>query len=93
MSKRCFRRPFSSHRANGSEALLKPQRQHFFPIISSSRVKLIWKTSPLVGCQILGLPVDTLIIHDKYGRHNKENFRQPIQVHIFHCVSQIYINF
>ena len=41
-----------------------------------------WKKSLLVRCKILRLFVNTLIADDKYSFLNRENLRQPIQMHL-----------
>ena len=48
-----FRTPFDSQNVKGSQTLVKPAWEHFYDILSSLQAKLIWKTSPLVICEIL----------------------------------------
>ena len=56
-----FRTPFSSQRFNGSQALLKPTRQHFYPNFQLFSDKFTWKKSVLVISQILELSFNTLM--------------------------------
>ena len=74
----CFGTPFWNQRFNGSLRLLKSAQKHFYPIVSSLWDKLSWKTSLLVGSEILGLFNNTLTADDKYFPYNIENFPQPI---------------
>ena len=41
-----------------------------------------WKTSLLVGSEILGLFINTLTANDKNYRHNRENFPEPNQIQL-----------
>ena len=51
----CFKTPFRSQRVNGSQALLKPARQRFYPNFLLMSDKLGWKTSFLGKSKILEL--------------------------------------
>ena len=80
MSKKsCFRKPFDSQHAKGSQRLLKCARQHFYHICS-----LLWEKKSLKIClivlfQILGKCVNKLTAYGKYSDRNTENSRQKIQ--------------
>ena len=63
-----------------SQNLLKSAGQHFYPSFSIIWAKLSWKTSLFVRSEILGLPVNTLTVDDKYTHHTRENSPQPIQM-------------
>ena len=62
--------------------LLKYKGQIFCPILSLSGDRLIWKASPLVRSEVLGLFVNTLTGTDKYSRHNREKILQPVQIQL-----------
>ena len=62
--------------------LLKYKGQIFCPILSLSGDRLIWKASPLVRSEVLGLLVNTLTGTDKYSRHNREKILQPVQIQL-----------
>ena len=48
----------------------------------SSGDKLSWETSLLVRSEILGLFANALTGDDKYSRHFRETFPQPIQMQL-----------
>ena len=56
----CFRTLFRSYSVSGSQTLLKPERQHFYPNFPLLSDKLSWKRSGLARCEILGQFFDTL---------------------------------
>ena len=43
---------------------------------------MIWKISPLVKIEILGVFVNTLTADDKYSVQDFENFQFPIQMEL-----------
>ena len=51
---------------NGSQTLAKRAWEHIYHIFSSLRENLIWKTSPSVICEILGVFPNTLTANEKY---------------------------
>ena len=71
-----------NQRVNGSKTLLRSARQHFYPIVSSSRDRLSWKTSLLSDLKSEDCLLNTLTKNDKYCRYNRESFPQPIQMQL-----------
>ena len=55
-----FRTPFDRQHNKGFQTLVKSAWEHFHHIFSSLWGKLIWKISPLVICEILGVFVNKL---------------------------------
>ena len=80
--KRCFRTRFDSQHMKVSEILGKSRRECFCHVFSSSSGIFIWKMSPLVLGEILGVFVNTLIADDKYPFQDYENLRLPIQMQL-----------
>ena len=73
MSKKaCFRTPFDSQHAKGSQALLESPRGHIYYIFSSLLGKVICKMSFLVICVILGHFFNTLTANDMYSLRNSD---------------------
>ena len=57
--KRRFRKRFDSELVKASQILAISQWEHFYHVFSSFWAKLIWKMSPLVIGEMLGLFVNT----------------------------------
>ena len=66
----CLRTPFESQGVNGSQALLKPAQQHFYPNFALISDKLSWKTFLSVRSEVLGLFVNAFTANHMYYRHN-----------------------
>ena len=80
MSKKsCFGTPFANEGVNRSQTLLKSQRHHYYPLLSSIRGKLSCKKSPSVWYEILSVFVNALTADDKYSVSNMQNFPQQFQ--------------
>ena len=75
--------PFTSKCVHASQTLLEPALQHFHPIFSLICDKLSWKTSPLVGSEILELFANTFAPEHTYSRHRWEKLRQQVQRLLF----------
>ena len=75
----CFRTLFRSQCVNGSQNLLKAARQHFYLNFGLFLEKLTWKTSLLVGSEILGLFFNTLAAFHIYSRQNWEKLPQQVE--------------
>ena len=98
--KRRFGTRFDSQHVKVSRILAKSPREHFYHVFSSFWGKLIWKMSPLVLGEILGVFVNTLTADGKYPVQGCENLHLPIQMQlsekpnsILCSISWIYINF
>ena len=74
-----FRMTFSSNRFHGSQTLLQPALQHFYPNFPLIKDKLGWKLSNLVISEILRLFGNTLTTDHMYFRHRWEKFLQQLQ--------------
>ena len=78
--KKCsVRTPFDTQHVKESEKRLQSARENFYHIFSSLCKKLIWKISPSVIRQILGVFRNTLTANDKHPLWDCENFHIPIQ--------------
>ena len=101
LSKKCrFRTRFDSQHVKASQILAKAQWEHLGAAFSSLFWKLIWKMSPLVLGEILGVFVNTLTADGKYPVQGCENLHLPIQMQlsekpnsILCSISWICINF
>ena len=62
--------------------LAKFQSERFNHVFSSFSGKLIWKMSPLVLCQILGLSVNIWTSDGKYPVQGCENLQRPTQMQL-----------
>ena len=83
LSKKCrFRTFFDIQHVKGFQTLVKFAWQHFHHIFSSLWEKLIWKISPLVICEILGVFVNKLTVDDKYTVRDCANLPVPIQIEL-----------
>ena len=72
----CFKKPFEILHVHGSQTLLKPALQHFYPNFPLIQKKLSWKTSLFFRSEILGLFGNTLTANYMYSRHGSEKFMQ-----------------
>ena len=75
----CFRTPFGNEGVNGFQTLLKSARDHYYPLFSSIRGKLICKKLPSVWYEILRLFVNALTADDQYSDSNMQNLSQQVQ--------------
>ena len=80
--KRRFRTRFDSQHVKASQILAKAQWEHLGAAFSSLFWKLIWKMSPLVLGEILGVFVNTLTADGKYPVQGCENLQLPIQMQL-----------
>ena len=80
--KRCFRTRFDSQHVKASQILAKAQWEHLGAAFSSLFWKLIWKMSPLVLGEILGVFLNTLTANGKYPVQYCENLQLPSQVQL-----------
>ena len=81
--KRLVRTPFASQHINREQTFVKSSWQNSYQISSSPWGKVIWKISPLVICEILGVFVHTLTTDDKYPVRYCENLSSSIQMELF----------
>ena len=77
--KRHFGTRFDSQHVKVTRILAKYPWEHFCHVFSSFRGKLIWKMSPLVLGEILGVFVNTLTTDGNYPVQDCENLQVPIQ--------------
>ena len=80
--KPCFRTPFDSQHVKASNVLAKSPWECFYHFFSSFSRKSIWKISPLVLGEILGLFFNTLTAYDKYPVQDCENLPLPVQMQL-----------
>ena len=80
--KPCFRTPFDSQHVKASNVLAKSAWECFYHFFSSFSRKSIWKISPLVLGEILGLFFNTLTAYDKYPVQDCENLPLPVQIQL-----------
>ena len=78
----CFKTTFDSQRVSVSKTLLKSAQQFSYPIVAFSDKLRLETSFFLVKFEILGLFVNKLTTDDKYSRHNRNNFRQSIQMQL-----------
>ena len=100
---RCFRERVDSQHVKLSEILAKSSWKHSYHLCSSFWENLIWKMSPPVLGEILGIFVDRMPADGQYPVEYHENLRLPIQMQlskkqkaffsIFCSISEIYIKF
>ena len=79
-NKRCFRKRFDSQHVQVPEILPKSPWEQFCQVFSSFWGKLIWKKSPLVLDEILGVFGDTLTADGRYPVQYCENLLLTIQM-------------
>ena len=75
-----FRNGFGSQHVKACQLLAKSPGQGFYEVFLSFSVRLIWKMSPLVLGEILGVFVNILTADGKYPVDGLENLELPIQM-------------
>ena len=80
--KRRYRTRFDNQHVKVSQILVKSPWEYFYHVFSSFSGKLIWKMSPLVLREILGVFVHTLTDHTKYPVQDCENIPLSIQMQL-----------
>ena len=80
--KRRFRTRFDSEHVKASQMLREFPWEHFCHVFLSFSVKLIWKMSPLVLDEMLGVFVNTLTADGKYPVQGCEYLQLPIQIQL-----------
>ena len=80
--KRGFRTRFDSQLVKASQMLAKSPSKRFYHVFSSFSVKLIWKITPLVSGEMLGLSLNTLTSGGKYPVQGCENVQLQIQMQL-----------
>ena len=91
-----FRTRFDSQHVKGSQTLLKSEWGNFYHVFSLFRGELIWKTSPLVIIQILGVFINTLTADDNYPVPDYKNLQLPIEMQLSSkqtCFFQFFVPF
>ena len=78
----CFRTPFGTQPAIGSQTLLEPEREHFYTKLLLISDNLSWKTSLLIISEILGLSFNTLTTYHMYCLQNWEKFMQQVKMQL-----------
>ena len=73
-----FRTCFHSEHVKAYETLVKPAWKRFYHIFSLLWVEIIWKMSPLVKLEMLGLFFNTMTADDKYPIPDCKNLEFPI---------------
>ena len=94
--KRWFRTRFDSQHMKVSEILGKSLRECFCHVFSSSSGIFIWKMSPLVLGEILGVFVNTLTANDKYPAEDCDNLPVSMQMELSKkrkCFSESFVPF
>ena len=77
-----FRTGFGRQHVEASQILAKSPWERFYHVPLSFSEKLIWKMSPLLLCEILGVFVNKLTPDGKYPIEDCENLQVTIQMHI-----------
>ena len=80
--KRRLKTSFDSQHVKGPQTLVKAAWEHLYHISPSLWGEMIWKISPSLKCEILGVFVNTLTADDKYGLHDCENFPFAIEMQL-----------
>ena len=75
----CFRTPFASTRVHGSQTLLEPALQRFYPKFLLIQDRVTSKISPLVRSEMLGRFGNTFTADRMYSRHRWEKLRLQVQ--------------
>ena len=78
----CFLARFESQPVKASQILAKSTWERFYHVLSSFPGKLIWKMSPLVLGEILGVFVNTLTADGNYPVQDSENLQVLIQMQL-----------
>ena len=77
-----FTKRFDNQHVKVSKILAKSPSQQFYRVFSSFWRKLVWKMSPLVLVEILGVFVDILTADCKYPVQYCENLQLLIQMQL-----------
>ena len=77
--KRHFATRLKTQHYKVSQTLANSRWERFYHVFPSFREKLIWKISPIILGEILGMFLDTLSDDGKYPIEDWENFPLPIQ--------------
>ena len=77
-----FTKRFENQHVKASQILAKSPSEQFYSVFSSFWRKLIWKMSPLVLAEILGVFVDILTAYCKYPVQYCENLQLAIQTQL-----------
>ena len=80
--KRRFRTCFDSQHVKASQVLVKSPWEHFYHVLWSFSLKLIWKMSPLLFGEVLLMSVKTLTADGKYFVKDCKNLQLPIQMQL-----------
>ena len=86
--KRCFGTRFDSQHVKVSQILAKSPSGQFYHVFPSLWRNLIWKMSPLLLGEMLGVFVDTFTADGKYSVIYCENLPLPIQMQL-----SVFLNF
>ena len=77
-----FRTGFGSQHVKAAQIPAKSCWQHIYHVFPSFSGKLIWKISPVVLGEILGVFLDTMTADDKYPVQDCKNLPLPIQMQL-----------
>ena len=80
--KRRFRTFFDSQHVKGSQTLVKSAWERFYQIFVSLWVEIIWKISPLLIYEILGVFVNTMTADNKYLLWDYEDLSLQTQMQL-----------
>ena len=78
-----FRNCFDNQHVKESQSPAKSAKEDIHRTFSSLWVTLIWKISPLVICQILGVFSNTFTANDNFFFQDFENLSSPIQMELY----------
>ena len=78
-----FRNCFDNQHVKESQSPVKSAKEDIHRIFSSLWETLIWKISPLVICQILGVFCNTLTANDNFSVQDFGNLSSPIQMELY----------
>ena len=81
--KRRLRTRFDIQHVKPSQILAKYPSERFYHVFSSLSGKLIWKMSPLLSGEILGVFVYILTADGKYPVQGCENLQLPIEIQLY----------
>ena len=73
---------FDSQHVKPFETLVKSSWEHFYHILSSMWGEMIWKISPWLKFEIIGLFANTWTANYKYPVTDRENLQFPIQIQL-----------
>ena len=79
---RRLKTPFDSQHVKLFQILVKSSWEYFYHIFSSLWGEIIWKISPWLKFEIIGLFVNTWTAHYKYPVPDCENLPFPIQIQL-----------